>query len=262
LRITVGPETGMQPSPYRWCARFIIVGRNPVDGNRLDSAEGCVAADWTIHPPPPAVVPPITSVLPLSSYPDVHGDSWYDLDLGAWGLTAGDRGNVYMNRLRRLGHPAADLVVKGVLQDQLHFEQRAGASRKPFELVTRAPVQFSPATPFHRIKVPGHLREVYVLAVLGSNAYLQERRWVDAGFTLFATPDRRPDPRLSFVRLTRPSAGVAALEFAADFAGAPDAATPPKAQLFRRDLSGGSRLAYVGEAAGTPVMVEPGTGAD
>src|SRR4030095_14789718 len=39
LRITVGPETGMQPSPYRWCARFIIVGRNPVDGNRLDSAE-------------------------------------------------------------------------------------------------------------------------------------------------------------------------------------------------------------------------------
>jgi hypothetical protein len=261
LRLTVGPETGMPPSPYRWCARFVIVGRNPVDGSRLDSSEVCVAADWMVHPPPPAVVPPITSVLPLSSYPDVHGDSWYDLDLGAWGLAAGDRVNVYMTRLRRLGDAAAVLVVDGVLQDQVLLEQMARASRRPFELATREPVQFSPAAPFHRIKVPGHLREVYVLAVLGTNAYLQERRWADAGFTLFTTPDRRPEPRLSFVRLTRPYAGVAELEVAADFAAVPGAATPPKIQLFHRDLSAGARLAYVGEATGTPVPVEPGSAA-
>lgn len=261
LRLSVGPETGMPPSAYRWCARFVMVGRNPVDGSRLDSSEVCVAADWMVHPPPPAVVPPITSVLPLSSYPDVHGDSWYDLDVGAWGLAGGDRVNVYMTRLRRLGDDAADLVVDGVLQDQVLFEQMARASRRPFELATREPVQFSPAAPFHRIKVPGHLREIYVLAVLGTNAYLQERRWADAGFTLFTTPDRRPEPRLSFVRLTRPSSAVAGLEFAADFADVPGAATPPKVQLFRRDLSAGARLAYVGEATGTPVPVEPGSDA-
>jgi hypothetical protein len=259
LRLTVGPETGLPPSRYRWCARFVVVGRNPLNGTRLDSREACVAADWMVHPPPPEVVPPITSVVPLSSYPDVHGDSWYDLDLGAWGLAAGDRVNVYMTRLRRLGDDAEGLVVDGVLQDQVLFEQMARASRRPFELVTREPVQFAPAAPFHRIKVPGHLREVYVLAVLGANAYLQERRWADAGFTLFTTPDRRPEPRLSFLRLTRHSPAVAGLEFAADFTDLPGAATPPKVQLFRRDLSAGARLSYVGEATGTPVPVVPGS---
>jgi hypothetical protein len=261
LRVTVGPETGMTPAPYRWCARFVMVGRNPINGNRLDSTEASVAADWMIHPPPPAVVAPITSVVPLSSYPDVHGESWYDLDLGAWGLTAGDRVSIYMTRLRRLGDTAGDLVVDGVLQDQAQFEQLARASRKPFELAIREPVEFSPATPFYRIKVPGYLRDVYVLAVLGSNAYLQERRWVEAGFVLFMTPDRRPEPRLSFVRLTRPATAVARLEFAADFADQPDAATPPKVQLFRRDLSAGGRLAYVGDATGTSVPVKAGSDA-
>ena len=153
-----------------------------------------------VHPAPPAVVPPITSVLPLSSYPDVHGDSWYDLDLGAWGLAAGDRVNVYMTRLRRLGDDAA------ISSSTASCRTRSSSSRWPTRaagrssLRTREPVQFSPAAPFHRIKVPGHLREVYVLAVLGTNAYLQERRWADAGFALFTTPDRRPEPRLSFVR--------------------------------------------------------------
>ena len=247
----------MTPAPYRWCARFVMVGRNPINGNRLDSTEVSVAADWMIHPPPPAVVAPITSVVPLSSYPDVHGESWYDLDLGAWGLTAGDRVSVYMTRLRRLGDTAGDLVVDGVLQDQAQFEQLARASRKPFELAIREPVEFSPATPFYRIKVPGHLREVYVLAVLGSNAYLQERRWAEAGFVLFMTPDRRPEPRLSFVRLTRPSTAVARLEFAADFADQPgcrDAAqgpaVPPRPVGRRTSCLCGRRHRRVGTGRG------------
>lgn len=259
LRVTVGTEAGMTPGSYRWCARFVTVGECPA-GNRLDSAEVCIAADWIVHEPPPAVVAPITAVLPLASFPDVHGDSWYDLDLGAYGLVDGNRVNVYMTRLRRLGEGAADLVSGGVLQDQALFEQMARASRRPFELATAQPVEFSSANPFHRIKVPGHLREVYVLAVIGTNAYLQERRWIQAGFTLFTTPDRRPAPRLEFVRLTQGT--VPSLEFAADFADAPDAARPPRIQLFRRDLSSReTRAAYVGEATGTAGPPAPGSDA-
>ncbi len=258
LRVTVGSETGLPPAAYRWAARLVIVGRDPLHGTRRDSPEACVAADWMVHPPPPAVVAPVTSAVPLSSYPDGHGESWYDLDLGAWGLGEGERVNVYMTRLRRLGD-AADLVSDGVLQDRTSFEAAVRASRRPFELVNREPVQVSPGAPFYRIPVPGHLRETYVLAVLGTNAYLQERRWAEAGVALFATPERRAGPRLSFLRLTRAAPGVAALEFAADFAEAPDAATPPRVQLFRRDLSAGGRLSYVGEASGTPVPVVPGS---
>ena len=78
-----------------------------------------------------------------------------------------------------------------------------------------------------------------------------------AGFTLFTTPDRRPAPRLEFVRLTRHRPRW--LEFAADFADVPDAATPPKVQLFRRDLSSrGRAAAYVGEATGTAVAPSAG----
>lgn len=257
LRVTVGREEQLPASTYRWCARFVILGSNPFTGDPLASAEVCVAADWTVHPPPPAVVAPITSVVPLGSHPDGHGESWYDLDLGAWGLAEGDRVNVYMTRLRRLGDAAAGLVVDGVLQDQVLFEQTARSLRKPFELATREPVVYAAASPFYRMKVPGDLREVYAVAVLGANAYLQERRWADAGFSLFATPDRRPEPRLDFVRLDRRSPGAATLEFAAELPEAPAAAGLPKVQLFRRDLSAGARLALVGEGEGELLTPAP-----
>jgi hypothetical protein len=260
LRITVGREDELAPATYRWCARFVIEGRNPFTGDPLDSPEICVAADWTIHAPPPAVIPPVTAVVPLSSYPDVHGDSWYDLDLGAWGLAEGDRVNIFMTSLRRLDDAAADLVVDGILQDQALFEQISRSRRKAFELLTQEPVAYAPTSPYHRVKVPGDLREVYAVAVLGTNAYKQDRPWTDAGFALFATPDRRPRPRLSFVRLRQPSAGPARLEFAADLPEAPATASLPTVQLFRRDLSAGARPAYVGEGAGDPLAEPPESG--
>jgi hypothetical protein len=257
LRVTVGQEDQLPASTYRWCARFVMVGSNPFTGDPLASAEACVAADWSIHPPPPSVVAPITAVVPLASYPDGHGESWYDLDLSAWGLAEGDRVNVYMTRLRRLGDAAAGLVVDGVLQDQLLFEQTARSLRKPFELATREPVVYAAASPFYRIKVPGDLREVYALAVLGANAYLQERPWREAGFSLFASPDRRPEPRLDLLRLDRRSPGTATLELAADLPEPPAAASLPKVQLFRRDLSAGAKLAFVGEGVGGPLPPAP-----
>ena len=259
LRLAVGTEDGVPPGAYRWAARLVTIGQNPFTAAEIGSAEVCVAADWMVHPPPPAVTPPVTSVVPVSSYPDGNGDSWFELDLGAWGLASGDRVNVYLTRLGRLGDVAAGLVVDGVLQDQTLLTQIVRTSRRPFELENREPVQLSPATRFHRIKVAGNLREVYVLAVVGTNAYLQERPWSAAGVALFATPDRRPEPRLSFVRSIRPVAGTATFDFAADFAEVPEAAHPPKVQLVRRDLSAQGRSALMGEAVGATMAPAPGS---
>lgn len=262
LRITIGSTTGMTAGPYRWCARFVTVGTCSASGNNLDSQEVCTAADWLVHAPAPQAASPVTTVVPLTSFPDTQGDSWYDLDLSMFGLADGDRINIYKTRLHRLGDGATNLVADGTLQDLTLFEQMARASHTPYERENSAPIQFSATNPFHRIRVEGNRRDIFVLAVVGTNSYQQEQRWADAAVTLFTTPDKLPEPRLKFVQTTRSvdtGERVLLLEYAADFVIAPPALSPPKVQLFRRDLSARqSRLSYIGEALGTLAPPPPG----
>lgn len=260
LRVVVGSTTGMAEARYRWCARFVTVGTSPLGGGRMDSDEACTTADWLIPAAPPIVTAPATSVVPLSSFPNAHGDSWYDLDLSGYGLADGDMVSIYMTRLHRLGESAAGLVMDGVLQNQGDLEALARASRKPFELITAPPFEYSSANRFYRINVPGDLRQTYIVAVVGSNAYLQEQPWSSAGITLFSTPERFAPPVLRFDGLSQSvgtSGPLATLRFQADLVEAPDPATPPRIQLFRRDLSSRAMsLVYVGETVGESVQVD------
>lgn len=260
LRIAVGQADAMAPDAYRWCIRLRIQGRNPETSATLYSAEPCAAADWLIPPPPPAVVQPETAAIPVSSYPDTLGNSYYMLDLSVFGLAEGSLANIYQARLDRITETPETLVAGNCLLDRAAFLQAARANKQPFELLTAEPVTYRSADRFYSVAAPGDLRHYYVLAVTGTTPYLQERKWSDAAFVLFTTPEPAALPALHIARVepfTIAGQPRVRLEYTIPAAGWDGTTYPPKVQIMRRDLSINSASAYVGEATAETGDADP-----
>jgi len=263
LRIAIGDPGALTPDQYRWCTRLRIQGRCSESGAELFSGESCVANDWLITPPAPLPVKPIPQQIPVSTYPDLLGDSYFTLDLASFGLSHGDMVNIYQARIDRVVATPADYVIDSQLHNANAFIQEARFSKRRYELVTPEPVEFRADKRFHSIKVPGNLRDHYVLAVIGTNQYLQERDWANAAIVLFTTPDPAPRPRMNLLNaepIVESNQSKARLTYSVDAAPFADPANPPRIQVLRRDLTANQRHAiFVGEAVGAPDLAADGS---
>ena len=262
MRMAIADLAAMTPDLYRWCTRLRIQGRCAESGIVLHSDEPCVTNDWLITPPPPLPVKPIPQDIPVSTYPDVLGDSYFTLDLASFGLNQGDMVNIYQARLDRVVATPEDFIVDDQLQRASEFEREARLAKRFYELATPAPVEFRSDNRFHSIKVPGNLQDHYVLGIIGTNQYLQERDWTNAAIVLFTTPDPAPLPRLNLLNVepvVESNQSKVRLTYSVDADTFTDPVNPPKIQVLRRDLTSNQRsIIFVGEATGTPDLAEAG----
>jgi len=228
-----------------WCARLRVRGTCPLDGTTKHSIEVCTRATRMITPPPPEVVQPPLQQIPLSTYPDAFGNSYFGIDLRPFLLPADHDTRplvrIFLARLSRLTDNPGALVQNGVLSDPTGLISLAKGARLRFSLLTDPPHEFDPDCPRFDVQVPGELEEVYIVTVTGCNEYLEEGSWQNAAFVVFRTPTPRPAPIFRWVE-ARPHVDGGGLRCAhslvAQFAAPiPDPAQPPRAQLFRQNLS-------------------------
>jgi hypothetical protein len=190
-------------------------------------------------------------VLPLSTYPDALGNSYFSLNLRELlnpGQQDGDTlVKVYLARLEALTDEAGDFVEGETVTDPPGLIALARQSKQRFALVSDPPEQFDANRPHVAIEVPGDISRVYVAAVLGTDSVLETGGWSTAAFVPFGTPPPRPLPIVEWLGTEVNTGGgrlVAQLDVGARFPEAiPDPTRPPMVQLFRRDLSTGQAQA-------------------
>jgi hypothetical protein len=249
VRLAVGDRSSLEPDLYRWCARLRVRGRCPESGEPQLSPETCVASNWLMTPPAAQPARPLTAQIPVSTFPDRLGDSYYTLDLSTFGLAAGDLVNIYMARLDHLSPTATTLVEDTQLNDVAQLLALARASNQPYERLATLPVEYNSANRFFPIKIPGDLRHYYVIAVAGANQYGQEQSWSDAAIVLFTTPQPLVFPQLlleeaeSYVEAGQPKFRLTCSVNAASL-------NVPQVRVMRRDLSNDGSLAYVTQVGG------------
>jgi hypothetical protein len=263
LRMAIADLSTLTPDQYRWCTRLRIEGRCMETNAVLHSDESCVTDDWLVTPPPALPVKPIPQEIPVSTYPDLLGDSYFTLDLASFGLNQGDMVNIYQAGVDRVIGMPANFIIDNQLQNVSEFEQAARITKRLYELVTPQPIEFRSDKRFHSIKVPGNLRDYYVLGVIGTNQYLQERDWSNAAVVLFTTPDPAPLPRLNLIDVepvVKSNQSSVRLTYDVDAATFTDPDNPPRVQVMRRDLTMNQRaLRFVGETIGTLEAAEDGS---
>lgn len=244
VRMPIGLVSQLGAGVHRWNIRLRVKGECADSGATKYSEEVCVSERLLITPPPPPVQQPPIVRIPVSTYADTQGDAYYMLDLEDFlspaDLAAEPRVNIYQATLDRLPD-GLDLVSGPDLLNQAQFITLAKTTKTRFELQTPEPVKVNAANRFFPVKVPGDLQQYHVVGVLGTNQYLEEKSWSEAGVFLFRTPEPLPDPVLNFMRAdtaVRSGQNTVALRYSALFTGTlPDVAHPPRLQIMRRDLS-------------------------
>jgi hypothetical protein len=242
-----------------WCARLRLRGVCPNSGRMLHSPEITARATLMLSPPPPQVVQPPIVALPLSTYPDALGNSYYNVNLrdvlSAVDQTANTLVKVYLARLDALTDTPGTFVDDGNVIDVAGLLALARQSRGRFSLVSDPPEAFRPNAPHTAIPVLGELSQTYVAAVLGANGMLETGNWRDAAFLPFRAPPLRPLPLVDWdlaeIAVNGPTLRARFAVTARFPAPMPEPAQPPRLQLFRRDLSAGqSQARFVATAVG------------
>jgi hypothetical protein len=249
LSLGLGARAQYPDGLNAWCARAQIRGHCPHSGALKQSPEVAVRATLLLPPPPPAVIQPEIAALPLSTYPDALGTSYYSVDLrtvlSPADQAAGAFVRLYLARLEALTDAPGDFVQGGSVIDPPGLVALARQSRGRFALVTDPPEAFDPDRPQADIAVPGDLEEVYIAAVVGTSGMLKSGSWQGAAILPFRTPPVRPRPLLEWrVAGAEAQGGAihATLALAARFSEPlPDPTKPPAVQLLRRSLSEGGR---------------------
>jgi len=257
MTLSLGSRTQYPDGLNAWCARPRVRGVCPTSGRVLHSPEVTVRGTLMLSPPPPQVMQPPIEALPLSTYPDALGTSYFNVNLRDV-LNPADQTDttlvkVYLARLEALTDHPEDFVTADDVIDPPGLISLARQSRARFSLVSDPPEVFDPHAPHTDIAVPGELSEVYVAAVQGANGLLETGSWQGAAFLPFRTPPLRPLPILDWITTGIEATGGTlrgTFSVAARFpAPLPDPAMPPFLQLFRRDLSAGQTQARFIDAA-------------
>ncbi|MCB0108588.1 MAG: hypothetical protein KDE53_21860, partial [Caldilineaceae bacterium] len=246
LRVAVANPVTLQADAHRWCIRLRVRGRVPGFAYLYSSKEPCVAGDWLVTPTPPLPVQPPLDQIPVSTYPDPFGNSYYAVDLNQY-VNEGDLVNLYTARLDQLVTDIGTLV-DGFQYEHVGAQEElialARQSKQPFELLTQQPVECTAQNRFYPVHIPGDLRHYHVVAVVGANPYLQEHAWDQSGILLFTTPEALRLPTLQLVRveptiqkLSYGGLAVVNLEYRVPAAAIPDPTNPPLVQLQRRNLT-------------------------
>ena len=244
MSLPIAEVSQLGTGTHRWNMRLRVHGTCTETGTSKFSEEVCVAERILITPSPPRVEQPPIVRIPVSTYSDTKGDAYYMLDLEDFltpaNLSAGPLVNVYQATLDRIPN-GMDLVSGPDLLNQAEFITLAKQFKTRFELQTPEPVKVNATNRFFPIKVPGDLQQYHIVGVLGTNAYLEEKSWSQAGMFLFRTPEPLPDPVLNFMRADtalRASENTVDLRYSCTFNGLlPNSDQPPRLQLMRRDLS-------------------------
>lgn len=239
---------GLYPHGFNaWNARLRLRGSCPRSGQILYSPEVVVRAELFLPSLPSPVKQPPVGVLPLSTYPDALGKSYFSLNLRDLLSTAQQTSDVlvkvYLARLEAMTDHPEDFVEGETVTDPPGLIALAKLSQRRFALVSDPPEQFDPNRPHVEIEVPGQISEVYVAAVLGADAMLGTGSWKTAAFVPFRTPPLRPLPLVEWTsaEVEASSSGLigrfsVSVRFPEPM---PDPTLPPILQLFRRDLSTG-----------------------
>lgn len=264
-RMTVALGTrGLYPQGVNaWAARLRVRGRCPRSGHIVHSPEVVARAELLLPAPPAPVTQPPVAALPLSTYPDALGKSYFSIDLRTLLSPAHQAPDtlvrVYLARLEAMTDQPGNFVEGETVIDPPGLIALARLSHGRFALVSDPPESFDPNRPHVDIEVPGQISEVYLAAVQGADGVLESGSWQSAAFVPFRTPPLRPLPLVEWT-LAEIAAGdsslTARLAVAARFPEAmPDPTRPPILQLFRRDLS-------TGQAQARFVTVAEGQSAD
>ena len=252
-RMTVALGTrALYPQGFNaWAARLRVRGRCPRSGQIAHSPEVVARAELLLPAPPAPVTQPPVAVLPLSTYPDALGKSYFNIDLRTLLSPAHQTPEtlvkVYLARLEAMTDQPGDFVEDETVTDPPGLIALAKLSQGRFALVSDPPESFEPNRPHVDIEVPGQISEVYVAAVQGADSVLESGSWQSAAFVPFRTPPLRPLPLVEWTSAeaaTSDSSLMARLRVAARFPDPmPDPSRPPILQLFRRDLSTGQAQA-------------------
>src|SRR5690606_36954083 len=125
------------------------------------SDEPCVTGEWLVTPAAqPPLQPPLPAI-PVSTYPDRFGNSYFSVDLDQF-VNLGALVNVYAARLDRLVPAIEDVVSGTTLLDESALLQAARASKQRFELLTQSPVEYTAENRFYSVQAPGNLRQYHV----------------------------------------------------------------------------------------------------
>lgn len=262
LRMAIADAATLEATSHRWCVRTRIRGKGQGGGifSMVYSNEPCVAGEWLITPAPPVPVQPPLLSIPVSTYPDRFGNAYYGVDLSEF-VAVGDLVNIYSVRLDRMAD-AMDALVDGRHYAYGGAENdlviAAHGAKERFELLTPQPIEYTAENRFYPVHVPGDLRHYHVVAVVGTNEYLEEHPWSQAGILLFTTPEPLQLPTLQLLKV-EPSVETGAiarslitLQYSVLAAPIPDPAHPPKVQLLRRNLTAQSRAtSSAGTVTGT-----------
>ena len=251
MKIALGVRSLYPQGFNAWCARLRVRGRCPHSEQVLHSPEVVVRSELFLPAPPPPVTQPPVGVLPLSTYPDALGKSYFNMDLRSLLSPAQQNSDtlvkVYLARLEAMTDQPADFVDGETVTDPPGLIALAKLSQRRFALVSDPPEEFDPNRPHVEIEVPGQISEVYVAAVLGADAMLGTGSWKSAAFVPFRTPPLRSMP---LVEWTSAEVEAGSSELTGRLAVSarfpepmPDATNPPIVQLFRRDLSTGQTQA-------------------
>jgi len=247
IELSLGTKSGLGPGVHLWCARLRITGQCAECEIEKHSLEPCVQTQLNIAPPPPDVLQPPLPLVPQSTYPDCFGDSYYTIDLEAFvppSLRSQEPMlNIYKATLDRLTGNMDALVDGPYLLDQdgMGVQQAAKASRLKFQRLTREPLIYCPSTRYYRVQVPGNLEQYHVVGVIGTNPYLEEKKWDQCGVVLFKTPAPVPLPTLNLRGATTVNEnGNRSARFAFDSEFPPEFLSPDhghRVQLMRKDLT-------------------------
>ena len=252
-----------------WNARLRVRGRCPRSGQMLHSPEIVARALLFLPAPASPVTQPPVEALPLSTYPDALGRSYFSVDLTDVLSPANRTPNtfvkVWLARLEAMTDRPQDFVDGETVTNPPELIMLAKRSRRRFALVSDPPEAFDANRPHVAIEVPGQISEVYVAAVQGVDGLLESGSWQGAAFLPFRTPPLRALPLVEWSSAevaARDGSLMARLAVAARFSEPlPDPARPPIVQLFRRDLSAGqaqARFVIVAEGqSDDPVSAAP-----
>ena len=251
--ISIENRTDLDPGLHKWCIYFRIRGKCKEGTKTLYSNEQSINAQLNITPPLTKVIQPkIEAIIPLSTYPDYFGKGYFTIDLRDFidttvtDVNSEPMFNIYTITLDVLTDKLEPYVQKEKLLDQKAFLELVGKSRYLFERLTLEPVIYTEQSRYYRVQVQANLEQYHVVAVVGTNEYMEEGSWKDSGMILFKTPYTPSPATLFFIEGKTTTDNQSILSKLLFRAKVPSKwislEHPVKIQVLRQDISTGTSL--------------------
>lgn len=188
----------LREGTHRWCIRLRSRGTSGSGVTRY-SPPLWIKAPLFVAPEPPKVESQKCDKIPVSTYPDRFGNSYFNIDLSKF-IPLNKAANIYLAR----GDLLANIAEINPEEICVQLPGQARLKRHIFNLITPQPLEYTgKENQFYAIPVRGDLEKYFVAVVTGVSHYTEgeypwtvESPWADASIVFFKTPKKMVFPEL------------------------------------------------------------------